>query len=165
MYAVFMVPVGVKGQPDAKSNVRDITEEAAPLLQPGDLVVASFGRVPVLNQCLPVGLDYAETTGAVDAEGGSDQRDPIERLEVLVPKETLPPLLDAPSGGRAVVVCPSPDMLEEDDTEFLTLISERCEDALNLVRDDERFRRDLEVNHRGVSQAPEDGYLFTTVAP
>ncbi len=168
VYAVLAAPVGVKGVPDAKSNVRDIAEQAAPQLQPGDLVIASFARVPVLTHYLPAGLRYAETMGLVAGGVVSDQRDAVERLRELVPEETLPPLLDAlPRGGHALVVCPPPETLLEDDTEFVTLISERCEDALNLVRADQRFRLDLQVEPRPeVSEnTPEDGYLFTKVAP
>ncbi len=72
--------------PDAKSNVRDIAEQAAPQLQPGDLVIASFGRVPVLTHYLPAGLRYAETTGLVAGVGVSDQRDPSSASRSWFPR-------------------------------------------------------------------------------
>ena len=166
VYAVLALPVDVKRQPDTKSNVRDIAEQAAPRMEPGDLVVASFGRVPVLQQYLPPGLRYAETMGLMAEGGVSDQRDAVERLQQLAPEQTLPPLLDALAlGGHVLLVCPPTDILVPDDTEFVVLISRRCQEAVELVEADDRFRLDLFVENRpGVSVSPEDGSLFTKVA-
>ena len=163
VYALLNAPIGVKGQADAKSNVRNIAQEAGPWLQPGDLVVTGFGRVPVIKQYLPDDLRFAETTGLVAEGPVSDQRDPVERLQGLAPGETLPPLLDAVApGGQVLVMCPPSDFLAVDETDFVVLVSDTCGDALRVVRRDPRFDFELKVEHRdGVSTVPEDGYLFT----
>lgn len=168
VYGFLVAPVDVKGQPFEKSNVREITEEVEGVLEPGDLVIASFGRSPVLSHYLPPGLRHAETTGLVPDEQLSDQRDGVQRLREKDPAVVLPPLLEAvPPGGHVLVVCPPPSLLRPDDTEFVRLISSRCQEALNLVAADPEFRLDASVvaDPNEYGSAPEDGYLFTRVGP
>lgn len=164
VYGFLAAPVGVKGQPFEKSNVKEIAEEAAGVLQPGDLVVSSFGRAPVLSHYLPPGLRYAETTGLVPDEQLSDQRDGVERLQAADPEAVLPPLLDTlPPGGHVLVVCPPPSLLRPDDTVFVELISSRCQESIDVVAADPAFSLEATVvaDDQEYGMAPEDGYLFT----
>ena len=69
------------GAPTEKSNVRAISEEIAPSLKPGDLVVSTQPeQIPVLSYYLPDGLRYATLWGPVDDLGVTDWRDGVERL-------------------------------------------------------------------------------------
>lgn len=164
VYAMLVAPIGVKGQPFEKSNAREIVEQVEGVLQPGDLVITSFGRVPLLSLYLPPGLRYAETTGQVADEQLSDQRDAVDRLRELPPATVLPPLLEAvPPGGHVLVVCPPPSVLPPDATEFLVLVSSQCQEALRVVSGNSDFRLDLSLpaNPQELGVSPEDGYLFT----
>ena len=159
---VLVGPFGVKGQPFDKSNVKDVASRLGPTLRPGDLVIADFGRVPVLSHYLPGGLRYAETTGPVPDEKASDQRDGTRRLEQGRPEVTLRPSLDALAPGSHVLVVCSDASPAPDDTPFLRLIVERCNEALALPTQDERFRLDATVAAPPYgSDSPVNGYLFT----
>ena len=66
------------GGPAAKSNVRAISEEIAPSLKPGDVVVSTQPeQIPVLSYYLPPGLRYATLWGPVDDLGVTDWRDGV----------------------------------------------------------------------------------------
>jgi len=96
------------GGPTAKSNVREISEEVAPSLRRGDLVVSTQPeQIPVLSYYLPPGLRYATLWGPVEDLGVTDWRDGVERLRATSAKGDLEPLLDRlPSGRRVVLVEP-----------------------------------------------------------
>jgi hypothetical protein len=96
------------GGPTAKSNVREISEEVAPSLRSGDLVVSTQPeQIPVLSYYLPPGLRYATLWGPVEDLGVTDWRDGVERLRATNAKDDLEPLLDRlPSGRRVVLVEP-----------------------------------------------------------
>ena len=155
-------PIAVKGQPFEKSNVKAVTTQLGPALRPGDLVIADFGRVPVLAHYLPAGLLYAETTGPVADESASDQRDATRRLEKGRPEQTLGPSLDAlASGSHLLVVC-SAGTLPLDATQFLRLVRQRCDEALAIPAKDGRFRLEATVAAPPYgSNSPVNGYLFT----
>ena len=161
--AVLVAPIGVKTPPFQKSNARDLAERVEPLLGPGDLVVTDFGRVPLLAHYLPPGLLYADTTGPVDDELTSDQRNGTERLEESVPEATVGPLLDeVPVGGHVLVVCPPTTFPPGPDaTRFLELIFDRCQETLAVVRDDRRFELVTGIDEIGESKYPVVGTVFT----
>ncbi len=96
------------GGPTEKSNVREISAEIAPSLEPGDLVVSTQPeQIPVLGYYLPEGLRYATLWGPVDDLGVTDWRDGVERLRATTAARDLGPLLDAlPRGRRIVLVEP-----------------------------------------------------------
>jgi hypothetical protein len=164
MAVVFTAPIAVKGQPYEKSNVREVTTKLGPLLGAGDLVIADFGRVPVLAHYLPPGLRYAETTGPVADPRTSDQRDATRRLEEGRPTVTLRQPIEAlAAGGHVLVVC-SAGELPLDATPFLRLIFQRCQEALTLLTADTRFRLQATVAAPPYgSNHPVNGYLFSRV--
>jgi hypothetical protein len=96
------------GGPSVKSNVREISEEIAPSVRPGDLVISTQPeQIPVLSYYLPGGLRYATLWGPVEDLGVTDWRDGVERLRATSAREDLEPLLDAlPAGRRVVLVEP-----------------------------------------------------------
>jgi mannosyltransferase len=93
------------GAPTDKSNVREIAEEIAPSLQPGDLVVSTQPeQIPVLSYYLPKDLRYATLWGPVDDVGVTDWRDGVDRLRGTNAERDLEPLIDALARGRRVVL-------------------------------------------------------------
>lgn len=155
-------PIAVKGQPFDKSNVKEVTTRLGATLRPGDLVVADFGRVPVLSHYLPAGLRYAETTGPVADERLSDQRDATRRLDEGHPEVTLRPSLDALGPGDHVLVVCSAGAPPRDATPFIRLITERCEQAVALAQGHGQFRLDAMVAAPPYgSNSPVNGYLYT----
>jgi mannosyltransferase len=96
------------GGPTEKSNVRAVSEEIAPSLRTGDVVVSTQPeQIPVLSYYLPDGLRYATLWGPVDDVGVTDWRDGTDHLRATSPQRDLEPLLDAlPRGRRIVLVEP-----------------------------------------------------------
>jgi mannosyltransferase len=94
--------------PKEKSNVKLISQDIAPSLAPGDLVVATQPEeIPVLHYYLPGGLHYATITGPVRDLGVTDWRDGVQRLDAASARRDLAPLLDAlPVGRRLALVEP-----------------------------------------------------------
>jgi mannosyltransferase len=100
------------GAPTEKSNVREIAEEIAPSLKPGDLVVSTQPeQIPVLSYYLPAHLRYATLWGPVDDLGVTDWRDGVDRLRATSAERDLEPLIDALPPGRRVVLV-EPDTTE-----------------------------------------------------
>ncbi|MDQ4070287.1 MAG: glycosyltransferase family 39 protein [Actinomycetota bacterium] len=163
MVMILTAPIDVKGLHSEKSNAADIARQLGPRLVPGDLVVADFGRVPLLAHYLPEGLTYAETTGPVADPLSSDQRNGTERLRAGAPSATLGPLLDPLEPGRHLLLVCAAGEPPFDATEFLRLIFERCHQALDLVLGDPRFRLDAALPPKAPSDTPVSGYLFTRV--
>ena len=165
--AVLFAPIGVKTPPFHKSNVRDVAERVGPLLAPGDLVVTDFGRVPLLAFYLPPGLRYAETTGPVDDERTSDQRNALERLEQGRPEITVQRLLDDLEVGRQVLVACTPAKIPPppDAPPFLNLVFFRCLETLAMIEQDDSFQLELTVDEVGESRHPVLGHLFTKTGP
>jgi mannosyltransferase len=160
--ALLFAPIDVKGQAFEKSNVKEVATELGATLKPGDLVVADFGRIPVLVHYLPPGLRYAETTGPVADPRASDQRDSTKRLDESHPSQTVLPSLDALVPGAHVLFVCSAGELARDATPFLRLIAERCTDALSLPEQDPSFRLDGTVaGTLELSNSPVNGFLFT----
>ncbi len=154
-------PIDVKGQPFAKSNVKEVADELGPLLAEGDLVVTDFGRTPVLAHYLPDGLRWAETTGPVPDPRASDQREGVRRLEEGRPEVTVAPLLDAvPAGGHVLVVCSGGEP-EPDATEFIELIVTRCDETVDLVSKDPRFDTSRYMSTDEEPFSPVAATLFT----
>lgn len=169
VYAFMAAPIDVKQLPTQKSDVKLVSQQFGPQLQRGDLVVTDFGRVPLLSYYLPPGLRYAEAPGLVADDRRSDQRDGTARLRAADQRVTLPPLV-APLavGGHVLVVCTPIGLLGFDDTEFVKLIFQRCDQAEKLMeqtpglRLSDRYDPDpkLEMVH-----APVQARLFTKLAP
>ena len=134
VYALFMVPIGVKQGPTLKSGVKLVADRFGPKLQQGDLVVTDFGGVPLLSYYLPPGLRYAEALGEVADERRSNQRDGTARQRAADPTKTLPPLVESLRiGGRVLVVCPPLENLPIGPTEFVMLRILRCDEALGVL--------------------------------
>ncbi len=158
--AFLTAPIEAKGPPHQKSNLRSLAAQTSSRLEPGDLVIAPTGEVPLLAHYLPAGLRFTTTTGPVRHPRVADWRDIRKRLRESNTKAALLPLIDTvPVGGHVLVVCPprTPNL-----TVFVALNFRRCEEARSLVGEDARFRLDLVVRApRGVRNTPADGYLFT----
>ena len=129
------------GGPTAKSNVREISEEVAPSLRPGDLVVSTQPeQVPVLSYYLPPGLRYATVWGPVEDLGVTDWRDGVERLRATSAKDDLEPLLDAlPRGRRVVLVEPIINNLERWRAPWTELVRVRSAEWSQYVSNDPRL--------------------------
>lgn len=170
VYALFVVPIGVKQNPAEKSNVKLVADRFGPKLQRGDLVVTDFGTVPIASYYLPSGLRYAEATGPVSDERRSDQRDGEDRLRAAEPRITLLPLVESlPVGGHVLVVCPTSGFLGTDEpTEFVKLIYARCHEFQNLMLETRGIRLDDQYEpDPGLKSihAPRTADLFTKVSP
>jgi mannosyltransferase len=93
------------GPPPEKSNVREVSEDVAPALRPGDLVVSTQPeQIPVLDFYLPDGLDYATVWGPVADVGVTDWRDGVDRLRETSAEHDLAPLIDRLAPGRRLVL-------------------------------------------------------------
>ncbi|MDQ4130076.1 MAG: hypothetical protein M3133_03655, partial [Actinomycetota bacterium] len=105
--AILAGPVNTKRPPDAKSNMRRLTEAAAPSLAPRDLVFAPMGEVPLLAHYLPPGLRYATTTGVVSDPRAADWRDAMARLREADPTAVMDRMVERlPAGGHVLITCP-----------------------------------------------------------
>jgi len=162
---VLAAPVGIKGQLFDKSNVADVARKLGRRLGPDDLVVTDFGRLPVLAHYLPGGLRYAETTGPVADPLTSDQRDGTRHLREALPRVTLAPSFDRLAPDHHVLVVCSAGPTAVNATEFIQLIVDRCQEALDLPAGDPRFRLDATVSPVVLGDTPVIGYLFTRVTP
>ncbi len=161
---VLSAPVGIKGQLYDKSNIADVAAKLGPRLARGDLVVSDFGRLPVLAHYLPEDVRYAETIGPVPDPFASDQRDGTRRLREALPGVTLAPSLDSLAPGQHVLVVCSASPASLDAPEFIQLIVDRCQEALDLPEHDARFRLDATVTPTVLGANPVEAHLFTRVA-
>ncbi|HET8953180.1 MAG TPA: glycosyltransferase family 39 protein [Solirubrobacteraceae bacterium] len=129
------------GAPTDKSNVRDIAEEIAPSLQPGDLVVSTQPeQIPVLSYYLPKDLRYATLWGPVDDLGVTDWRDGVERLRGTNAQADLKPLIDAlPRGKRVVLFEPITDDLSRWMAPWTQLVRVRSTEWGQYVFNDRRL--------------------------
>ena len=161
--AFLTAPIEAKGPPYQKSNLRSVAARASSRLEPGDLVIAPTGEVPLLAHYLPAGLRFATTTGPVRDARVADWRDNTKRLRDSNTKAALLPLVDSvPVGGHVLVVCPPPT---PELTIFVGLNFRRCDEARSLLREDSRFRQELVMRPpRGVRSAPVEGSLFARQA-
>lgn len=155
-------PIGVKGPPYQKSNLKAVTDAAGPILRAGDVIVTDFGFVPLLAHYLPPGMQYLTTTGPVADENIADQRDGTRRLTESEPAAGLRLLLDAlPPGGHVLVACPSGNPLLPEATRFADLIKQRCTELHQSVAGDSRFRLERSVPPpQGIKHVSVDGLLF-----
>jgi mannosyltransferase len=129
------------GAPTDKSNVREIAEEIAPSLQPGDLVVSTQPeQIPVLSYYLPTDLRYATLWGPVDDLGVTDWRDGVERLRATDAERDLEPLIDAlPRGRRLVLVEPITDVIGHWLAPWTELVRVRSTEWRQYVSNDPRL--------------------------
>ncbi len=132
--AVLSGPINVV-RPEAKSDAKALVEQAAPFLQPGDLVFAPIGAVPLLAHYLPPGLSYATTTGPVADPLAADWRDAMDRLRASSAEAVLPALVDRlPNGGHVLVACPpTGDSSLAGLPEYIQLEITRCLEAQQLL--------------------------------
>jgi mannosyltransferase len=94
--------------PVEKSNVRAISNQLAPSLQPGDLVITTQPEsVAVVAYYMPPGVKIATLTGIRQDTGVWDWRDGVTRLDATTPQKDLAPLIDRlPVGRRVVLIQP-----------------------------------------------------------
>ncbi len=135
LYSALTAPIGLRTEPNRKSDYKLIADHFSLQLQPGDLVVTDFGRIPVLSLYMPPDLRYADATGPAADPSRTDQRDAFERLRAADQQALLPPLLTAvPAGGHILVVCAPLNRLTIADTEFVNLMYQRCNQAEDIIR-------------------------------
>ncbi|MDP9419791.1 MAG: glycosyltransferase family 39 protein [Actinomycetota bacterium] len=160
--AFFAAPLGVKVPPYQKSNAKEVAQQAAASLQPGDLVISpDFSQIPLLAYYLPSGLRYAGAHGPVDDVQVTDWRDSLERMRESRPEAAIPPLIEGlPTGGRILMMCP--DLTETPDlVEFHQLVQQYCTEIEALLRGDDRLRlENLVEAPDGVTLTSFDGWLF-----
>jgi len=126
---------------DSKAVDRAVAETVAPLLRPGDLVVAiQMEEVPVLHHYLPDGLRYADPDGPVEDPAVADWRDAMERMEATRVETDLAPLVDALGpGGRLLLVCQTtPDKPQRP---WFRLMEQRCAQWKAWLATDGRLRQ------------------------
>jgi hypothetical protein len=146
------------GAPSEKSNVREISEEIAPSLSAGDLVVSTQPeQIPVLSYYLPGGLRYATLWGPVDDLGVTDWRDGVERLRATDAERDLGPLIDRlPSGRRLVLVEPIFNDIRRWRAPWTKLVRLRSMEWRQFISNDPRLRavavRPAERRPAGVAQ-------------
>jgi len=94
--------------PDDKSNVKSLSAQFTPLMQPGDVVAsAEIEEVPLMRYYLPSGVRYATPEGLVADPRVVDWRDARQRLSTARPQATLGAILDGLAVGmRIFLVCP-----------------------------------------------------------
>lgn len=129
------------GGPKEKSNVRAISEEIAPSLKRGDVVVSTQPeQIPVLSYYLPPGLRYATLWGPVDDLGVTDWRDGVRRLRGTNAPQDLEPLLDAlPRGRRIVLVEPIINNLSRWQAPWTELVRVRSTEWRQYLSNDRRL--------------------------
>jgi mannosyltransferase len=135
---------------DIKSNVRRVAARVGPDLHRGDLVVSTQPeQVPVLHHYLPAGLRFATPLGPVRDAGVMDWRDALMRLRRARPGPTLAPMLaHLPVGAHLVLVRPKISRIGWS-APWLSLVSTRTSQYLDLLANDHRFRLEQRVpRHR-----------------
>jgi mannosyltransferase len=127
--------------PQQKSNVRDVAQEIAPSLRPGDIVVSTQPeQVPVLHYYLPAGLRYATLWGPVSDLGVTDWRDGVQRLRGTNAQEDLKPILDhMKRGQRLVLVEPVINNIARWLAPWTELVRVRSTEWRQYVSNDPRF--------------------------
>ena len=130
------------GPPPEKSNVRDLAEEIAPSLDPGDLVVSTQPeQIPVLDYYLPDGLRYATLWGPVSDLGVTDWRDGVQRLRATTASQDLEPLIrELEPGRRLVLVEPIVYDIERWSAPWTELVRVRSVEWRAHVLEDERLQ-------------------------
>jgi hypothetical protein len=135
VYGALTAPIGVPLNPTQKSDIKLVADHFGPQMQPGELVVTDFGRIPVLSLYMPPGLRYADATGLAADPARTDQRDGVERLRAADQQALLAPLVAAmPVGGQVLVACAPLSGLTISDTEYVRLIFERCNQAEEVLQ-------------------------------
>jgi mannosyltransferase len=116
--------------PVPKSNVAALARRLEPVVQPGDVVMATqLEQVPLLRHYLGPGLRYADPTGVVADPLVADWRRAMARMAAARPPEVLDPLVDAlEPGGHVVLACPRL-FTDEDDALWYRLMDRHCESA------------------------------------
>lgn len=130
------------GAPNEKSNVRAISEEIAPSLHDGDLVISTQPeQIPVLAYYLPDGVRFATLWGPVEDAGATDWRDGVQRLRATSPERDLAPLIDAlPRGRRLVLVEPIITDLDNWGAPWTELVRVRSTEWRQFVSNDTRLQ-------------------------
>ena len=113
-----------------KSNVAALAGRLAPVVRPGDVVMATqFEQVPLLHYYLGPGLRYADPTGAVADPTVADWRNALARMATARPPEVLAPLVAGlQPGGHVVLACPRL-FTDGDDALWYRLMDRHCESA------------------------------------
>jgi hypothetical protein len=139
------ISLGQNG-PSMKSNVRDVTEAAAPSLRPGDLVVSTQPeQAPVIHHYLvangATGLRWATLWGPLHDLGVTDWRDGVERMERSSPARDLAPLLnELRPGQRVALIQPDFSNLARWRAPWSAMVRLRSVAWEEWMRSDRRFR-------------------------
>jgi hypothetical protein len=164
--AILAGPVNAGVPPDAKSNVKALSEQAAAVLQPGDLVFAPIGAIPLLAHYLPPGLRYATTTGPVVDPLAADWRDAVARLTGSQPGLILGASVDRiPVGGHVLVSCPP--VVEADLaglTEYVQLEIRRCLEGQQSLLENPSLEVSTLLQYPTEGDGPVEARLLTKVS-
>ncbi len=164
--ALLAAPIGVKVPPYQKSNAKEVAQQMAPELGPGDLVVSpDYSQIPLLSYYLPANLRYAGAHGPVENAQVTDWRDSLERMRQSDPAAALPPLIDRLAvGAHVLVMCPQLELGPEL-VEFHQLVREHCLETNALLRSDDRLEPVLAAEApEGINLTPFDGVLYVKQA-
>ncbi|HET9718934.1 MAG TPA: hypothetical protein VFP55_02535, partial [Solirubrobacteraceae bacterium] len=89
--------------PSAKSDMKDVAAELAPLLHRGDLVIVGQPeQTPLAYYYLPAGLRFANTIGPVRDPSFMNWVNALPRYSNADPSKVLPPLLNSLKPGQQV---------------------------------------------------------------
>jgi mannosyltransferase len=127
---------------DEKENAREIAAGLAPLIHPGELVIATHPeQVPVLRYYLGDGLRWATTLGPVRDPQVFDWRDAVDRLRAAEPRPALDSVVaSVPVGVDFVVVAPVFRDYRAWKARWTRLVWQRSVAWTGLLQHDSRFQ-------------------------
>lgn len=151
-----------------KSNVSDLSAQANPKLEKGDLVVTlQPEQQPLVNYNTKPGLVHATQLGRPATFGVMDWRDAYDKLEDATPAKNLKPLTDRlPVGSHVLLVHPVTSSINDWDAPWTALVRRRSAQWGQAMELDKRFRRDGAVPsfYRRARRIGVRGVLYTKVS-
>jgi hypothetical protein len=124
---------------DVKSNARAISEEVAPRMATGDLViVAQPEAVPLFRFQLGGAFVFADPTGLIDDPSLMDWRNAEDRLRAASYGD-LAPLIDRLKPGQRLLLVNPGNEAHDTDTTWIQLFRNSARRTLLALRTDPRF--------------------------